>query len=141
MGSALLYCPCCQETYAPPRGVPESQLDGAFFGPTFAPLLLLVRPSLLPLRSGEVHCPTIFGFAVAAGGGGGGSRGGGGGAAAASTQLPAPGAVWSGRRNGKPLTTPWPDFSSRPLQDDFFSDSDAPEGKESGKKRERETNP
>ena len=136
-GEVELYCPCCAERYAPPRGTPEAQLDGAFFGPTFAPLLLVSRPNLRPRRARAAPRPAVFGFkvaehalyredgegeeeeeleeegrvsgAAAGGGGGGGGR------------VPV---VW--RRSGLPLTSPWPDWERRPPADDFYSDDDDP---------------
>ena len=61
LGKVKLYCPCCKEIYNIPDGFPGSEMDGAFFGPTFPHLLLLGSkniPEFVPYE------PTIFGFGI-----------------------------------------------------------------------------
>jgi hypothetical protein len=59
-----LFCPRCEELYSLPDDHPSTSLDGAFFGPTFAHVLLLVNPHFLGGKTGEAYRPKIYGFAV-----------------------------------------------------------------------------
>ncbi len=62
----LLFCPRCEEAYAPPprRSPSAADLDGAFFGPTFPHLLLLQGKAALN-KTTDVYTPRIYGFRVA----------------------------------------------------------------------------
>lgn len=62
-----VYCPKCQDMYH----TNASGLDGAYFGRTFVPFLLLCHPELLPQDSAKAgppkhspYVPTLFGFKV-----------------------------------------------------------------------------
>jgi casein kinase II subunit beta len=61
--SVMLYCPKCEDVYAPPSRR-HATIDGAFFGTTFPHLLMQVYPSLAPVRSVERYVPRIFGFKI-----------------------------------------------------------------------------
>ncbi len=66
-----VYCPLCEDIYdtpshiqSPPH-VSSSKLDGAYFGPSFAHLLLLGRTLIIHNeRNSEHYIPRIFGFRV-----------------------------------------------------------------------------
>lgn len=57
-----LFCPRCEDVYDPPASSACAALDGAYFGPTFAHLLLIVKPQLMPAKTAEMYIPRIFGF-------------------------------------------------------------------------------
>mmetsp|Transcript_10764 Transcript_10764/g.25680 ORF Transcript_10764/g.25680 Transcript_10764/m.25680 type:complete len:259 (-) Transcript_10764:90-866(-) len=59
----VLFCPKCCDTYYPPKDT-YRDLDGAYFGRTFAHLLLLSKPALVPEPTTRVYEPRIFGFRV-----------------------------------------------------------------------------
>ncbi|KAI9272222.1 casein kinase II, regulatory subunit [Helicostylum pulchrum] len=61
--SVHLYCPICLDIYNPPSSVHQS-IDGAHFGTTYANLLFLTFPELIPQVSHQIYQPTIFGFRV-----------------------------------------------------------------------------
>jgi len=60
---AKLLCPRCQEIYYPPFPK-HSQIDGAYFGTTFAHLFLQVYPDLIPPSPKTSYVPRIFGFKI-----------------------------------------------------------------------------
>jgi len=60
---AKLLCPRCQEIYYPPFPK-HSQIDGAYFGTTFAHLFLQVYPDLIPSSPKTSYVPRIFGFKI-----------------------------------------------------------------------------
>lgn len=59
--SVNIYCPCCQDIFYP-RSTKQSNLDGAYFGTTFAHLFLLSHPDLIPSRPQQSYVPRIYGF-------------------------------------------------------------------------------
>lgn len=59
-----VFCPRCQDVYAPSPALVGDSVDGAYFGPTFPHLLLLTRPDLVPSATASVFEPRIFGFRV-----------------------------------------------------------------------------
>ncbi|KAJ3413234.1 casein kinase 2 regulatory subunit [Chytridiales sp. JEL 0842] len=61
--SVMLYCPRCEDVYAPPSRR-HAAVDGAYFGTTFPHLLLQVYPQLSPPRTSERYVPKIFGFKI-----------------------------------------------------------------------------
>jgi hypothetical protein len=89
-GSVKLFCPKCQDVYSsapsfrrnninissyyiPRSDSPTtvfilspstSDLDGAYFGTTFAGLFFMSYPDLVPVRSTEVFVPRVFGFKI-----------------------------------------------------------------------------
>jgi len=58
-----IFCPSCQDVYYP-RLRRHSNIDGAYFGTTFAHLLLQTYPELQPIPSEEVYVPKIYGFRI-----------------------------------------------------------------------------
>ena len=64
-GFVRLYCPSCEDIYRP-KNDKFAKIDGAYFGPTFANLLLLQCPLLKPycqkMCSSHAYVPTIYGF-------------------------------------------------------------------------------
>jgi len=62
--SVKLYCPRCDEVYAP-RSSRHDSVDGAFFGTTFAHLFFLTFPELkVRVPPKESYVPRVFGFRV-----------------------------------------------------------------------------
>lgn len=61
--SVEVFCPRCHETYHP-RSSKHANLDGAYFGTTFAHLFLLTHPELVELKPAEKYVPRIFGFRI-----------------------------------------------------------------------------
>lgn len=58
-----IYCPRCQEVYYP-RSSKHANIDGAYFGTTFAHLYLLNYPESIPSVENESYIPRIFGFKI-----------------------------------------------------------------------------
>ena len=56
-----LYCPRCEELYRP-RSTRFENIDGAYFGTTFANLFFLQFPSLKPAKSKDCYIPRVFGY-------------------------------------------------------------------------------
>ncbi|KAJ3315772.1 casein kinase 2 regulatory subunit [Blyttiomyces sp. JEL0837] len=61
--SVMLYCPRCEDVYAPPSRR-HAGIDGAYFGTTFPHLMMQVYPQLAPARSTDRYVPRIFGFKI-----------------------------------------------------------------------------
>lgn len=60
--SVLIFCPRCRDLYIPKERYKE--LDGAYFGTTFAHLFFLRFPELRPPEPPLKYTPKIFGFRV-----------------------------------------------------------------------------
>jgi casein kinase II subunit beta len=58
-----LYCPRCGDVYNP-RSARHRGIDAAYFGTTFAHLLLLTYNDLRPQRPAEPYVPRIYGFKI-----------------------------------------------------------------------------
>ncbi|KAF9977087.1 casein kinase 2 regulatory subunit [Actinomortierella ambigua] len=58
-----LFCPNCQDLYSPPSSR-YLNLDGAYFGTTFAHMLFHVYPELVPNIQNRIYQPTIYGFKI-----------------------------------------------------------------------------
>ncbi|KAG5190323.1 casein kinase II, regulatory subunit [Tribonema minus] len=59
-----LFCPSCQDVYAPwAPSSPQAQLDGAYFGTTFAHLFCMTYEITAPTAK-ELYVPRIFGFRI-----------------------------------------------------------------------------
>ncbi len=56
------YCPKCQEVYVPRQK--HLDIDGAYFGTSFANVLLKTYPDLYPKDGPLTYLPTIYGFKV-----------------------------------------------------------------------------
>ena len=61
--SVKLYCPQCQDMYDPPRKC-HRDIDGAYFGPSFPHLLMMVKPDSFQPKPFRVYTPRIYGFRV-----------------------------------------------------------------------------
>ncbi len=59
-----VYCPKCQDVFVP-RSMRHAAMDGAYFGTTFAHLLLLTHPDAIPPRPEQSYTPRIYGFKIA----------------------------------------------------------------------------
>jgi casein kinase II subunit beta len=57
-----IFCPRCQEVYMPKKKCHD--IDGAYFGCSFANILLMVYPDLLPKASPTTYVPKVYGFKV-----------------------------------------------------------------------------
>ncbi|KAA6383322.1 MAG: putative Casein kinase II subunit beta-1 [Streblomastix strix] len=63
VGRVKLFCPKCEEIYAPPLSM-HKNLDGSFIGPTFPHLFLMQFPKLLPSlpKRDSIQCPALYLF-------------------------------------------------------------------------------
>lgn len=61
--SVKLYCPSCEGIYRPKSSRHEN-IDGAYFGTTFAHLFFLTFPELKPTTKSQAYVPKIYGFRV-----------------------------------------------------------------------------
>jgi len=63
--SVKIYCPRCEDLYNP-RSSRHSAIDGAYFGTTFAQLLIMSQPSIIGNRrvAADRFCPKVFGFKI-----------------------------------------------------------------------------
>ncbi|KAL4426683.1 hypothetical protein ABPG77_004739 [Micractinium sp. CCAP 211/92] len=58
-----LFCPKCEDVYYP-RSKYHGNLDGAYFGTTFAHLFQLTYPQLRPSKPADRYVPKVFGFKI-----------------------------------------------------------------------------
>lgn len=58
-----VYCPKCQDIFVP-RSTRQAALDGAYFGTTFAHLLLLTHADVIPAKPDQSYVPRIYGFKI-----------------------------------------------------------------------------
>lgn len=63
VGKVHMFCPCCSEVYRP-LDPTVAELDGAYFGTTFAHMLLLCKPALCPKTPTQRYVPRVFGFRI-----------------------------------------------------------------------------
>jgi len=61
--SVKLYCPKCEEIYAP-KSSRHQHIDGAYFGTTFPHLFYLSFPELKPDKTEMIYIPRVFCFRV-----------------------------------------------------------------------------
>ncbi|EEB05144.2 CK2 family regulatory subunit Ckb1 [Schizosaccharomyces japonicus yFS275] len=61
--SVKLYCPRCEDVYAP-KSQRHAAIDGAYFGTTFPHMLIQVYPEIATTKPQERYIPRIFGFKV-----------------------------------------------------------------------------
>eukprot|EP00922_Rhytidocystis_sp_ex-Travisia-forbesii_P043264 GHVS01064582.1.p1 GENE.GHVS01064582.1~~GHVS01064582.1.p1 ORF type:complete len:276 (+),score=29.82 GHVS01064582.1:40-867(+) len=64
MDTCKLYCPRCKEMYRPAAANRLGDLDGAYFGTTFAPLFCMLFPGLMPKGTRDIYSPKVYGFKV-----------------------------------------------------------------------------
>jgi len=57
-----VFCPRCGEIYSPKKK--SADADGAYFGMSFAHLLLMTYPDLKPYFGKEEYVPRMFGFRI-----------------------------------------------------------------------------
>jgi casein kinase II subunit beta len=58
-----LYCPKCEDIYYP-RNKYHGNMDGAYFGTTFAHLFMMTFPGLRPVKPTDKYVPKAFGFRI-----------------------------------------------------------------------------
>jgi casein kinase II subunit beta len=56
-----IYCPKCEDMYSP-RSRFQNNIDGAYFGTTFAHLFLMTYGHLNPQKAAQSYVPRVFGF-------------------------------------------------------------------------------
>ena len=61
--SVNVFCPRCKDLYYP-RSSKQCNIDGAYFGTTFAHLCLLLNPEILPCNNNSPYIPRIYGFRI-----------------------------------------------------------------------------
>lgn len=64
VSTVKLYCPKCEDLYNP-KSSRHCQIDGAYFGTTFAGMFLQTfAPEIMPIHPVERYVPKIFGFNI-----------------------------------------------------------------------------
>ncbi|XP_024029731.1 casein kinase II subunit beta-1 [Morus notabilis] len=58
-----IYCPKCEDIYAP-ESKHQENIDGAYFGTTFPHLFFMNNPHLRPEKANENYVPRIYGFKI-----------------------------------------------------------------------------
>ncbi|XP_061343975.1 casein kinase II subunit beta-2-like isoform X2 [Gastrolobium bilobum] len=58
-----IYCPRCEDIYYP-RSKYQGNIDGAYFGTTFANLFLMTYGHLKPQKPSQSYVPRVFGFKI-----------------------------------------------------------------------------
>lgn len=61
--TVAVFCPRCQDLYHP-KSTRQANIDGSYFGTTFAHLFLLTHAELIPSRPPQVYVPRVFGFKI-----------------------------------------------------------------------------
>ncbi|KAJ2599481.1 casein kinase 2 regulatory subunit, partial [Coemansia sp. RSA 1721] len=61
--SVKLFCPSCNDIYAPPSSRYQ-KIDGAYFGTTFPHMFFQTFPTLVPDDPAALYVPRIYGFAI-----------------------------------------------------------------------------
>jgi casein kinase II subunit beta len=61
--SVAAFCPRCRDIFYP-KSARQANLDGAYFGTTFAHLFLISYPELIPAKIQQAYIPRVFGFKV-----------------------------------------------------------------------------
>ncbi|KAJ2371185.1 casein kinase 2 regulatory subunit, partial [Coemansia sp. RSA 2603] len=61
--SVKLFCPSCNDIYAPPSSR-YHKIDGAYFGTTFPHIFFQTFPALVPDEPVRPYTPRIYGFAI-----------------------------------------------------------------------------
>jgi len=57
-----VYCPKCEDVYVPKKKCED--VDGAYFGTSFANIILQTYPDLIPKEQPVTFVPKIFGFKI-----------------------------------------------------------------------------
>jgi len=63
INTVKIFCPRCEDIYIP-RSSRQANIDGAYFGTTFAHLLFQVYPEMMPSPSTQEFVPRIYGFKI-----------------------------------------------------------------------------
>jgi casein kinase II subunit beta len=58
-----IFCPNCKEVYFP-NSKRQGNIDGAYFGTTFAHLFLMIHPELVPPVYTKSFVPRVYGFKI-----------------------------------------------------------------------------
>eukprot|EP00300_Choanocystis_sp_HF-7_P022327 c21541_g1_i1.p1 GENE.c21541_g1_i1~~c21541_g1_i1.p1 ORF type:complete len:242 (-),score=44.15 c21541_g1_i1:167-862(-) len=58
-----VFCPRCENLYVP-RSTRQANIDGAYFGTTFAHLIFQIYPELMPSPPEASYVPRIYGFKI-----------------------------------------------------------------------------
>ncbi len=61
--SVNTFCPKCRDIFYP-KSVRQANLDGSYFGTTFAHLFLLIYTDCIPSPAQQVYTPRVFGFKI-----------------------------------------------------------------------------
>eukprot|EP00742_Colponemidia_sp_Colp-10_P002773 GILJ01002965.1.p1 GENE.GILJ01002965.1~~GILJ01002965.1.p1 ORF type:complete len:287 (-),score=27.94 GILJ01002965.1:104-964(-) len=61
--SVRVFCPRCRDIYNP-RSTRHTNLDGAYFGTSFAHLFFMTYPELIPTKPVKTYIPRVYGFKV-----------------------------------------------------------------------------
>ena len=58
-----VFCPRCENLYIP-RSQRQANIDGAYFGTTFAHLIFHIYPEMMPSPATQEYVPRIYGFKI-----------------------------------------------------------------------------
>lgn len=61
-GTVKIYCPKCNDVYAPRSG--RFRSDGAYFGTGFPHMFFMVHPEYRPLKPSRKFVPRLYGFQI-----------------------------------------------------------------------------
>jgi casein kinase II subunit beta len=61
--SVNLFCPRCHDIFYP-KSAKQANLDGAYFGTTFAHLLLMINHTNVPKKINHTYVPKVYGFKI-----------------------------------------------------------------------------
>jgi len=56
------FCPMCHKIFEPERGLVTRDVDGAYFGRSFAPFFMIIYPELIPRPPTRKFIPSVFGY-------------------------------------------------------------------------------
>lgn len=60
--SVKTFCPMCHKIFQPERRLVTRDIDGAYFGRSFAPFFMIIFPDLVPPQPISNFIPTVFGY-------------------------------------------------------------------------------
>jgi casein kinase II subunit beta len=61
--SVNLFCPRCHDIFYP-KSAKQANLDGAYFGTTFAHLMLMIHSQCVPPKINQNYIPKVYGFKI-----------------------------------------------------------------------------